>query len=172
MGDVGVASRADVNSQHWNAAKYAFAEGRGEIGLTFSPWITNLIPNVWYLYFAGYYKISDKNILSGSFRYFSLGNIVFTSTGIPHVQFQPREFSLDAGYSRRFTNHLSGALVLRYIHSDLITGASAPLMDAKIGKSLAADLGMYYQKDVQFKDKEADSHMNLMRTMHALFIWI
>ena len=33
MGDAGVATSADVSSQHWNAAKYAFAESDMGVGI-------------------------------------------------------------------------------------------------------------------------------------------
>jgi hypothetical protein len=148
MGDVGAASAPDVNSQHWNAAKYAFTEGKARVGVTYSPWLTNLVPNVWHLYLAGYYKISDKNIVSTSFRYLSLGTITFSGVGVITHDYHPREYTLDAGYARKFTDNFSGALVLRYIFSDPQAGFSAPPLDYKAGQSFAADLGLYYQKKI------------------------
>jgi hypothetical protein len=153
MGDAGAASSPDVYSQHWNAAKYAFSEGKGGTALTYTPWLTNLIPEVRHLYLAGFYKISDKNIISSSFRYFFLGTINFVSAGGPLKDFHPRELALDAGYTRMFTDHFSGSLVLRYIYSDLITGASAAPLEARTGNSLAVDLGLYYQNDFRVRGK-------------------
>ncbi|MCK5461573.1 MAG: hypothetical protein KAI95_01110, partial [Bacteroidales bacterium] len=39
MGDVGVASEPDINSQYWNSAKYPFMESRGGIALSYTPWL-------------------------------------------------------------------------------------------------------------------------------------
>lgn len=99
MGDGGVATRADVYSQHWNVGKYAFMESKEGVSISYIPWITNLIPDINHFYLSGYYKLNKKNTLSSSFRYFSLGSITFTSGTLPVTQYNPREFALDAGYS-------------------------------------------------------------------------
>lgn len=161
MGDGGAATIPDVNSQHWNAGKYAFVEGKAEISLNYIPWATNLIPNINHFYLSGYYKINGKNTLSSSFRYFSLGTILFASVGVPGT-YHPREFALDAGYSRRFTDNFSGGIVLRYIHSDLIGGSTfASGQYFYAGTSVAGDLGLYYQKNIQTREKEAQWALGL-----------
>ena len=104
MGDGGVATMADVNSQHWNVAKYAFADSKKGVALSYTPWITNLIPDVNHFYLSAFYKLDSKNTLSSSFRYFSLGTITFGG-GTAGTQYQPQEFALDAGYSRKITDH-------------------------------------------------------------------
>lgn len=149
MGDLGVASGADVSSQHWNVAKYAFAEARGGFGLNFTPWLRNLIPDINLAYLSGYYRINEKNVLSSSFRYFSLGEITFaTIHGSTRGTYSPVEFALDAGYARLFTDHLSGGIVFRYIHSNLTGGMSTASGEETFpGTSIAADLGLYYQND-------------------------
>ena len=162
MGDGGAATIPDVNSQHWNTGKYAFVEGKAEMSLSYIPWATNLIPNINHLYFAGYYKIDDKNTVSSSLRYFSLGTILFASVGVPTTQYHPREFALDAGYSRRFTDNFSGGIVLRYIHSDLIGGSTVTSGQYfYAGTSVAGDLGLYYQKNIQVREKEAQWALGL-----------
>ena len=162
MGDGGAATKADVNSQHWNVGKYAFVEGKAEISFNYIPWITNLIPNIDHFYLSGYYKINEKNILSSSFRYFSLGSTTFSSVIMPGTHYNPREFALDAGYSRRFTNHFSAGVVLRYIHSDLSDGTTGPGGQIiNVGESVAGDLGLYYQKDIQLQEKMAQWALGL-----------
>jgi hypothetical protein len=155
MGDVGAASQADVNSQHWNVAKYAFAEGTGALSFTYTPWLKSLIPDIVLGYASGYYKIDSKNILSSSIRYFSLGEIIFTSlTGTVTGSYRPFEFAVDAGYTRRFNDNFSGGMVLRYIHSDLTSGQLTPGGDeTHPGTSMAADLGFYYQDQVMNGEK-------------------
>lgn len=157
MGDAGVASRADMNSQHWNSAKYAFIEGRGGVSLSYTPWLRNLIPHVYLAYLSAYKRINDKNTISGSLRYFSLGTVSFSAhMGGPVISpYKPREFAIDAGYSRLFTEHFSGGIVMRYIHSDLVARQTAPNgQETKAGKSLAGDLGLFYQNDFTIGSRE------------------
>ena len=150
MGDVGVASTPDVNSQHWNIGKYAFIESKGGFAISYTPWLRNLIPDINLAYLAGFYKIDDKQVVSSSLRYFSLGNIVFTDmTGTVTGQYNPNEFAIDAGYSRLFTDNFSGGIAFRFIRSDLTSGQStSDGQETKPGISVAADLGFYYQNDV------------------------
>ena len=157
MGDAGVASRADVNSQHWNSAKYPFIHGRGGVSLTYTPWARNLIPGINLAYLSAYYKIDDKSMISSSFRYFSLGEIYFTTiSGSPTVSYHPVEFAIDAGYSRLFTDHFSGGVVFRYIRSDLTNGQATPSgQSTHAGTSIAGDFGLYYQNVFQLGNQEA-----------------
>ncbi len=149
MGDVGVASTPDVNSQHWNIGKYAFIESKGGFAISYTPWLRNLIPDINLAYLAGFYKLDDKQTISSSLRYFSLGNIVFTDiTGTVTGQYNPNEFALDAGYSRLFTDNFSGGIAFRFIRSDLTSGQStSDGQETKPGISVAADLGFYYESD-------------------------
>ncbi len=150
MGDAGVATSPDVNSQHWNMGKYAFLEKKGGFAISYTPWLRNLIPDINLAYLSGYYRIDDKQVISSSLRYFSLGNIVFTDiTGTVTGQYNPNEFAVDAGYSRLFTDHFSGGLAFRYIRSDLTAGQNtSDGQETNPGNSFAADLGFYYQSEV------------------------
>jgi len=145
LGDAGVASIPDVYSQHWNVGKYAFSEKRGGAAFTYAPWLTNLLPNINHYYLAGYYRPGEKSAISGSARLLTLGHIYFTSAGLPAGDFRPFELSVDAGYSRRFTDHFSGGLVLRYIHSDLVDNHTLSVEPVPPGRSVAGDIGLYYQ---------------------------
>jgi len=155
MGDVGVASTPDINSQHWNAAKYAFIEKKAGISLTYTPWLRKIIPDINLFYLSGYYRINEKNVVSTSFRYFSLGSIAFTNiNGTSWGQFTPREMTFDAGYSRKLTDHFSASVVVRYIHSDLTSGQLISGEESIPGKSFAGDLGLYYQNQLMLGERE------------------
>ena len=78
LGDVGVATSPDINSQNWNPAKYPFIESEGGIALSYTPWLRKLINDINLAYLVGFYKFRDNQVVSGSLRYFSLGQIVFT----------------------------------------------------------------------------------------------
>jgi hypothetical protein len=150
MGDGGVATSADVNSQHWNIGKYAFIDSKGGFAISYTPWLRNLIPDINLAYLAGFYRVDDQQVISTSLRYFSLGNITFTNIdGSFAGQYNPNEFAIDAGYSRLFTDNWSGGIAFRFIRSDLTSGqTTSDGQQTKPGISFAADLGFYYQNQV------------------------
>jgi hypothetical protein len=157
MGDAGVATSPDINSQHWNPAKYVFIEGSGGVAISYSPWLRKLVNDINLAYLVGYKKLEDNQVVSGSLRYFSLGNIVFTNIfGQPDGrQFNPNEFAIDAAYSRLLTDKLSGAIAFRFTRSDLTGGGFAGDTETKPGISYAADLAFYYTTDIEVTDKDA-----------------
>ncbi|MCD4711096.1 MAG: PorV/PorQ family protein [Bacteroidales bacterium] len=111
MGDVGVATTPDVNSQHWNIGKYAFLDSKGGFAISYTPWLRNLIPDINLAYLTGFFRVDEQQVISTSLRYFSLGNITFTNIdGSFAGQYNPNEFAVDAGYSRLFTDNFSGGI--------------------------------------------------------------
>jgi len=147
MGETGIATSPDVNSAFWNLAKTSFNESKGGIGLTYTPWLRKLQLNDVYLAtLAGYYKLDDNSAITASMRYFSLGNIQFTdNAGQDLGQFRPREYSFDAGYTRKLSDKLGLGVALRYIHSNLASGAASNSGTTyKAGNAVAADLSLYY----------------------------
>jgi hypothetical protein len=146
MGDVGVASEPDVNSQYWNNAKYVFMESQGGVALSYTPWLRKLINDINLAYLAGFYKIDQKQVVSAALRYFSLGQIVFTDNyGTPQGIYVPNEFAIDAGYARLLTDNFSGGIVFRFIRSDLTGGQTVGGSDSKAAMAIAGDLGFFYR---------------------------
>jgi hypothetical protein len=156
MGDVGVASEPDVNSQYWNNAKYVFMESQGGVALSYTPWLRKLINDINLAYLAGFYKIDEKQVVSAALRYFSLGQIVFTDNyGTPQGIYVPNEFAIDAGYARLLTDNFSGGIVFRFLRSDLTGGQTVGGSDSKAAMAIAGDLGFYYrQPDLRLGSKE------------------
>ena len=146
MGDLGVATTPDVNSQFYNVAKYAFASNPSGIGMTYTPWLKDLgLNDVYLASLAGYYKLDDVQAISGSLRYFSLGNIQFTDNlGNDLNSFRPREVAVDAGYSRKLSDRLSLGIALRYINSNLAGGQAISGVSYKPGNAVSGDVGLYY----------------------------
>lgn len=144
MGDVGIATSPDANSAFWNLAKTPFATSKAGIAVTYTPWLNDLgLNDVYLASLAGYYKLDDLQALSLGLRYFSLGNIQFTDAlGNALNSFRPREFSIDAGYSRKLGERSSLGVALRYINSDL-AGGSVNGITYKTGTSVAGDLHYY-----------------------------
>lgn len=157
MGDVGAATTPDVNSQHWNIGKYAFIDGDGGFAISYTPWLRNLIPDINLAYLSGYYRVDDQSAVSASLRYFSLGNIVFTDiTGTVTGQYNPNEFAVDAGYSRLLTDNFSMGLAFRFVRSDLTSGqVTSDGQSTNPGISFGADLGLYYQNDIDVGGNDA-----------------
>ena len=156
MGDVGVATTPDLNSLHWNPAKYAFIDGDGGVGLSYSPWLRNLVPDINLAYLTGYKRLDDKQVISGSLLYFSLGNIVFTDHfGNETRNFNPNEFAIDLAYSRKFAEKFAGAIAFRYIYSNLTGGTHVGGTETKPGISLAADVSSYFEDDIQLFDRDS-----------------
>ena len=155
MGDAGVGLTPDVSSQHWNPAKYVFMESDMGIGLSYSPWLRNLVNDINLAYLSGYKKLDDVQSMSASLRYFSLGDIIFTSEyGEIQGQQSPNEFAVDLGYSRLLSEVFSGAVALRYIRSDLTGGQLVNGVETKAGNSFAADVAFYYYKEFRVNRKD------------------
>lgn len=147
MGDLGVATSPDVNSQNWNPAKYAQIKEKAGVTTSFTPWLRSLVNDINLAYLAGYYKFNDKHAISASLKYFSMGEITATSDEqVIMGTFNPNEFSIDVGYSRMLAKNFSGALVLKFIRSDINGGYTSGGAEYNPGYSYAADLGFYYQR--------------------------
>ena len=155
MGDAGVALTPDVNSQHWNPAKYVFMESDMGVGLSYSPWLRNLVDDINLAYLSGYKKIDDVQSISASLRYFSLGDIVFTSEfGTVLNTQKPNEFAIDLGYSRLLSEQFSGAVAIRYIRSDLTGGQPVGGVESHAGNSFAADVAFYFHHEFRANRKD------------------
>ena len=150
MGDVGAATDPDVNSQFWNPAKYPFCISRSGIALNYTPWLRQLVNDIDLAYVAGYYRIGDYSAVSGSLRYFSLGE-VYTSEDENAMTVKPYEMSLDVAYSLMLSEKFSLAAAIRWIYSDLRYNYEE---DSKPASAFAADLAMYYQNYINIGSRE------------------
>ena len=150
MGDVGAATDPDVNSQYWNPAKYPFCISRAGIALNYTPWLRQLVNDIDLAYLAGYYRIGDYSAISGSLRYFSLGE-VYTDYGNSDMTVKPYEMSIDAAYSLMLSEKFALAAAIRWIYSDLRFDYSE---DSKPASAFAADLAMYYNNYLMLGQRE------------------
>ena len=155
LGDCGVASDPDVYSMHYNPAKYTFMESDMSVGLGYSPWLRNLVPDMNLAYLAFAYKLNSESALAATLRYFSCGEITFRDiNGTSLGDYKPNEWALDATYSRMLTDYLSGAVAGRFIYSNLTQGQGD---GSSVGWSVAADVAVYYKRPVEwFRDMDAD----------------
>jgi hypothetical protein len=156
MGDAGVATTPDVNSQHWNPAKYAFMESEMGVALSYTPWLRNLVQDINLAYLAGYKRLDDQQTLSASLRYFTLGDITFMSDlGEELGQQNPNEFALDFAYTRLLSEKFSGAVAIRYIRSDLTGGQLVGGVETHAGNTFATDVAFYYQNEMRVNRKRS-----------------
>lgn len=148
MGETGVATTPDVNSMHWNASKLAFADKKMGMGISYSPWLRALVPDINLAYISFYTKPNKNSAFGASMRYFSLGNITFTDVvGNTIGQFKPNEFAFDFGYSRKLSDKFSAAMTARIIRSNLTNGITVQGQDTRPGTAVAVDLSGYYHND-------------------------
>ncbi len=145
MGDLGVATSPDASSGLWNIGKVAFNQSKSGLVASYTPWLKQLVNDVYLASLTGFVKVGDNQAFSGSLRYFSLGNIQFTDgLGNDLQTFRPREFGIDVGYSRQLTKKNGIGVALKYINSNLAGGASVGSTTYKTGSAIAADLGYYH----------------------------
>lgn len=158
MGDVGVATDPDVASQFWNPAKYPFTISRAGVSLNYTPWLRQLVSDIDLAYLVGYYRIGDYSAVSGSLRYFSLGEVFYGDTNDTQMTLNPYEMSFDVAYSIMLSEKFSIAAGVRWIYSDLTynySDTSSP------GSAFAVDLAAYYQNYVNIGQRECQLGIGL-----------
>ena len=146
MGDLGVATEPDVNSQFWNPSKYAFAYSQAGISLSYTPWLRKIVNDIYLANLSAYYKIgsSDNQAVSASLRYFSLGEVMMSDVeGASQGTLNPFELSVDLGYSRKLSEKFSMGVALRYVLSDLGTN-TMNASESSSASAFAADISGYY----------------------------
>jgi hypothetical protein len=145
MGETGIATEADAYSNFWNLGKTTFAKKNASVGLTYTPWLSDLnLKDVYIASLAGYYKLDDMQAVSVGLRYFSLGDIQFTdASGNSIGSNRPREFAFEGGYSRKLSAKNGLGIGVRYISSNLATGTFNGV-NYKKGSTVAADLHFFH----------------------------
>jgi hypothetical protein len=139
MGDMGVATDADANSQYWNCAKYPWNIARAGVSASYTPWLRKITTGINLANLSGFYRIGDYSALSASLRYFGMGEVTTTAGD---YSFSPYEMAVDVAYSRLLTQTFSMGVAMRFILSNMNYD---PAQDAALGKAFAADISMYRQ---------------------------
>lgn len=162
MGDVGVATDPDVNSQYWNPAKYPFCISRAGVSLNYTPWLRQLVSDMDLAYLSGYYRIGDYSAVSASLRYFSLGEVMTnydSTTGESSgMTINPYEMSFDVAYSLMLSEKFSIAAAVRWIYSDLTYYYTE---DTSPGSAFAADIACYYNDYINIGARECQLGIGL-----------
>lgn len=160
MGDVGVATDPDVNSQYWNPAKYPFTISRAGVSLNYTPWLRQLVNDMYLANLVGYYRIGDFSAVSTSLRYFNMGEVTMKESigGSNGMTINPYEMSFDVAYSLLLSEKFSIAAGLRWIYSDLTYDYSS---ETTPGSAFAADIAAYYQNYINIGQRECQLGVGL-----------
>ena len=160
LGDVGVATDPDVNSQYWNPAKYPFNISRAGVSLNFTPWLRSLVNDMNLAYLSGYYRIGDYSAVSASLRYFNMGEVYTENpdANSKAMTINPYEMSLDVAYSLMLSEKFSLAAAIRWIYSDMRFDYKE---DNSPASAFAADIAAYYQNYVVIGQRECQLGVGL-----------
>ncbi|HLW33900.1 MAG TPA: type IX secretion system outer membrane channel protein PorV [Aequorivita sp.] len=147
MGDIGVTTSADAFSQQWNPAKYAFSIPKQGIGVTYTPYLSKLVNDIFLGNITYYNRINERSAVGASFRYFNTGEIELRETADdPGRIVKPNEMLFDVSYSLRLSERFAMGVAGRYIRSDL--KIPTPVGDdANAASTFAVDIAGYYQSE-------------------------
>jgi hypothetical protein len=157
MGDVGIAINPDANALYFNASNLVFADHDFGLSLTYTSWLKALgLDDIFLGYLSAYKKIDNKQALGFGLRYFSMGNLQYTDENGNSLQtVKPYELAADIAYARKLGKNLSLGLTLKYIMSNLGTGATAGGPSLKPAHAFATDLSLTYNKNLKIAKKNA-----------------
>ncbi|MGJ5643407.1 type IX secretion system outer membrane channel protein PorV [Formosa sp. S-31] len=146
MGDMGVATSVDGFSQQWNSSKYAFSKAKQGIAVSYTPYLSKLVNDIFLGNLSYYNRINERSAFAASFRYFSLGDIEFVQDEFTEALIQrPNELSLDASYALKLSDQFSMSVAMRYLRSDLrISGVDS---NAEAANTFGVDISGYYQSE-------------------------
>lgn len=146
LGDQGVATSADVFSQQWNPAKYAFSIDNQGLSVSYTPYLTDLVNDISLSQLTYYNKINERSAFAGSVRYFSVGDIELRQDlSGPVNTVKPSEFAIDGSYSLKLSEEFSMAVGARFISSNL--GITTEGQSLSAATSFAFDVAGFYQSE-------------------------
>ena len=148
MGELGVATSADAYAQQWNPAKYAFSENNSGLGLSYTPYLRQLVDDIFLGSLTYFNKLNERSAWATSLKYFSYGNVQFndmmSGTIIDQGSKRPNEITIDLSYSLKLSEKFAMAVAGRFLRSDLKIHTD---MDATSANSLGVDISGFYQGD-------------------------
>ena len=146
LGEQGVATTPDAFSQHWNPAKYVFIENKSGVGVSYTPYLSKLVSDVFLANLNYYNVINDRSSWSTSFKYFSLGDIDILQNpqDVPYLE-NPNEFTLDASYILKLNDNFSMGVTGRFLMSDV--KLQSVDSDSSSASSFAVDISGFFQSD-------------------------
>lgn len=148
LGEQGIATPADVFSQQWNPAKYTYSDFSYGIGSSYTPYLSQLVDDIFLGNVNAFGRINDRSIWAASIRYFSLGEFEKTDiiqNSILGLGFEhPNELAIDFSYALEMGEAFSLSVTGRLISSDLKTNNDA---HPNAAISFGADVSGFHQGD-------------------------
>jgi hypothetical protein len=146
MGDMGVATSVDAFSQQWNPSKYVFSETKSGIGVSYTPYLSKLVNDIFLGNVTYFNRIDERSAFAASLKYFSLGDIEFVADEFSEALIQrPNELTIDASYALRLSDQFAMSVAMRYLRSDLrLDGVDG---DATPASTFGVDISGYYQSE-------------------------
>ncbi|MBL6646609.1 MAG: type IX secretion system outer membrane channel protein PorV [Flavobacteriaceae bacterium] len=148
IGEQGVATSPDAFSQNWNPSKYAFAPNDSGLGISYTPYLSQLVNDIFLGNVTYYRTISDRAAWSASLKYFSLGEIEIGQIPDDFINpliERPNEFVLDVGYALKLSDYFSMAVTGAFVNSDLKLDSGNS--DASAASTVAFGVSGFYQSD-------------------------
>ena len=148
MGEQGVATTPDAFSQNWNPSKYSFAPRESGFGVSYTPYLSQLVNDIFLANVSYYRVISERAAWATSLKYFSLGEIEIGQTPADFINpliERPNEFVLDFSYALKLNESFSMGVTGAFINSDLKLGSATD--DASAASTVAFGISGYYQSD-------------------------
>ena len=146
LGDMGVATSVDAFSQQWNSAKYVFSEAKSGLGVSYTPYLSKLVNDIFLGNVTYFNRIDERSAFAVSLKYFSLGDIEFVTDEFSEALIQrPNELTIDASYALRLSDQFGMSVAMRYLRSDLrLDGVDG---DATPASTFGVDISGYYQSE-------------------------
>lgn len=146
LGDMGVATSVDAFSQQWNSSKYAFSETKSGIGVSYTPYLSKLVNDIFLGNLTYFNRIDERSAFAASLKYFSLGDIEFVNDEFSEALIQrPNEFTLDASYALRLSDQFAMSVAMRFLVSDLRLDDGSGNTDG--ASTFGVDISGYYQSE-------------------------
>lgn len=146
LGDMGVATGVDAYSQQWNSSKYVFSETKSGIGISYTPYLSKLVNDIFLGNVTYFNRIDERSSFAASLKYFSLGDIEFVQDEFSEALIQrPNEFTIDASYTLRLTDQFAMSVAMRYLVSDLRLDDGSGNTDG--ASTFGVDISGYYQSE-------------------------
>lgn len=148
LGDMGVATSPDAFSQQWNSAKYVFSENKSGVAISYTPYLSKLVNDIFLGNVTYFNRINDNSAFAASFKYFSLGDIEFVQDEFSEALIQrPNEFTFDLSYALRLSDQFGMSVAMRYLSSDLKLNTGNT--DTSAASTFGVDISGYYQSEEQ-----------------------
>ncbi|NJB37182.1 type IX secretion system outer membrane channel protein PorV [Croceivirga sp. JEA036] len=152
MGDMGVATSVDAFSQQWNPSKYAFAERKFGIGVSYTPYLESIVNDISLLSANMYNKINENSAFGVGIRYFGLGEIELRQNASDQATLvKPNEFAIDGSYALKLSETFSMSVGGRFISSNLRFQEGT--QDSQAANSFAVDVsGFYRSREIAYNN--------------------